>query len=144
MLLLCLFDYPDPTQVTKKLMPLFMTQILHRSQRSKTCVHVCRPSSATGTRSASRHAVLHASAAADPGTSNGHAAGTPSNAAMPAADEQQTAQHATIASQTGRIRVHCSVMLLYQQEYDVLPVQKLSAAQTLSGLRKADQYKNIA
>ena len=102
---------------------------------------MCRPSSATGTRSASRNAILHASAAADPGTSNGYAAGAPGNAAVPAADQQQTEQHATIASQTGGIRAHCSVMLLYHQEYDMLPVQKLIAAQTLSGLRKTDQYK---
>ena len=85
-----------------------ITQVYTGLLKKRKCGHVCRPSSATGTRSASRNAVLHAPAAADPGPSNGPAAGAPGNAAMPAADEQQAQQHATLAVQTGRIRVDCS------------------------------------
>ncbi|KAL3147614.1 hypothetical protein ABBQ38_014665 [Trebouxia sp. C0009 RCD-2024] len=59
-----------------------------------------RPSSAAGTRSASRHAVLHASAALGPATSSGHAMATAANGAMPSADEQGTEHHANTATQT--------------------------------------------
>lgn len=68
---------------------------------SGTYVPLCRPSSAAGTRSGSRHAVLHASATLDPGTSSGHATGVAANA-MPGANEQRTEQHANIATQTGK------------------------------------------
>lgn len=71
-------------------------------QNTQMCVAVCRPSSAAGTRSASRHAVLHASAALGPATSSGHAMATAANGAMPSADEQGTEHHANTATQTGR------------------------------------------
>ena len=77
----------------------------------------CRPNSPTGTRSTSRNAILHASATAVTGISNGHANGTAADASAQHADGHPAQQNATTATQTGETIAVCCCKLQNQPAY---------------------------